>query len=176
MASCVTAAPADLPTTPQLGPIIVQDAVQPSPSDYLTALPVQFIVPVRVFDPNKAIQAKVFVDFTPGTDNTGSATGRVLAFSQLPALDGGLTNLDFTFDPTLLGDPTACHTITLFVAYSFDANSDHTAGDSLGTDQTYWQYSPNGAGACLNFDAGDGAFLPDAPSDVLVVPDVVQAL
>ncbi len=41
----------------------------------------------------------------------------------------------------------------------------HTPGDSLGADSVIWQYSPNGPGSCAQFDAGDGAFLPDAPSD-----------
>jgi hypothetical protein len=53
--------------------------------------------------------------------------------------------------------------------------SQHTPGDSFGTDNVIWHYTPNGPGSCALFDAGDGAFLPDAPSDggVLLTPDAV---
>jgi hypothetical protein len=176
IASCVTVPPADPPQAPAQGPIIVQDSVQPPANQYLTALPPEggFVVPVKVFDPNRPINCNVFVDFDPGLVNsTGTAT---TCEPTLPALDGGLTNLTFGISATSgLFDPTVCHTIQCFVADTFDRNSAHTPGDSLlGADSVTWQYTPNGPGNCQQFDGGDGASPVDAPTDGLpLTPDVV---
>jgi hypothetical protein len=40
-----------------------------------------------------------------------------------------------------------------------------------------WNYSPNGPGVCDQFDAGDGAFPPDAPPDALpITPDALPPI
>jgi hypothetical protein len=178
IASCVTVPPADPPQVPAQGPIIVRDAVQPRSDQYLTALPQKgFVIPVKTFDPNKPITCNVFVDFDPGPVNsTGTAA---TCASTLPALDGGVTDLSFTLSTTSIVDPTVCHQIQCFVADSFDQNSLHTPGDSLGADPVTWQYTPNGPGNCQQFDGGDGAVpVPvDAPTDTLpFTPDVVGPL
>jgi hypothetical protein len=175
-ASCVTAAPPDVTQPPPLGPIIIQDAVQPPANAYVTAIPpdAQFIVPVRVFDPSQSVECEVFIDFDPGPlNNTGSGIGTCVI---QPGLDAGVTEANFTVSPSDLGDPNACHTIQCFVANSFQQKSAHTPGiTSLGADSVVWQYTPNGPGGCDEFDAGDGAFPPaDAPTDTLpVTPDAV---
>jgi hypothetical protein len=176
IASCVTVPPADPPQVPAQGPVILQDSVTPPGNQYLTALPPQgFVVPVKTFDPNKAITCHVFIDFDPGSDNSQFASGTAATCpNTLPALDGGITNLTFTLTPTSIVDPTVCHQIQCFVADVFDPNSAHTAGDSLGAQSVTWQYSPNGAGNCQQFDGGDGAAPVDAPIDgLLLTPDVV---
>jgi hypothetical protein len=170
VASCVTAAPADVPTPPLLGPIIVQDAVQPPSGAYLTVLPeAGFVVPVRAFDPTSTITCNVFVDFDPGMDNTTATP--IFCTPTPPALDGGLTSLTFSINPIdALGDPNACHTIQCFVAEGFDRGSPHTPSNSLGADSVTWQYTPNGPGGCDEFDGSDGAFPPaDAPMDRLLL-------
>jgi hypothetical protein len=167
IAACVTAAPADVPTPPLLGPIIVQGAVQPPSGPYLTALPeAGFVVPVRVFDPSSTITCAVFIDFDPEAYNT---TGTPVGCTNIPpALDGGLTSLTFTIDPVYLGvDPNACHTIQCFVAEEFQPQSPHTPR-RLGADPVTWHYAPNGPGGCDYFDGSDGAFPPaDAAMDGL---------
>jgi hypothetical protein len=167
VASCVTGSPADVPQPPLLGPIIVQDAVQPPSGPYLTVLPeAGFVVPVRVFDPISTITCAVFIDFDPGMfNNTGTSIG---CANTPPALDGGVTSLTFTINPIYLGDPNACHTIQCFVAEVFDPGSPHTPGNSLGADPVTWHYTPNGPGGCDYFDGSDGAFPPaDAAMDGL---------
>jgi hypothetical protein len=175
-ASCVTAQPADLPQVPPLGPTIVQDAVMPAANGYLTALPAEFWVPVRVFDPSRPVTCNVFVDFDPATNNS-TGTNATCPFTP-PALDGGITQLSFFFLPGNFPDPTACHTIQCYVAYTFDRNSAHTPGDSFGADSVVWNYTPNGPGGCDHFAGSDGAFPPpDAsmPDAQLFVPDAVTS-
>lgn len=154
---------------PDQGPTIVQDDVRPAANVYLTALPPggSFVVPVRVSDPNQSITCSVFVDFDTGGDNNEQATGLAARCPvTLPALgDGGLTGLSFTLSAASFGDPTLCHVIQCFVADDFKVNSAHTP-DGL-ADSVTWQYAPNGPGGCSQFDAGDGAFPPDAPPDAL---------
>jgi hypothetical protein len=182
MASCITGPPADLPQVPVQGPTIIQDAVRPPANEYLTRLPETFVVPVRVFNPDTPIDCNVFVDFDPGPDNSQSAKGAAKSCgSMLPALEGGVTSLEFSLSQTdLMGrnavDPNACHTIQCFVvAGTFNPVSRHTPGNSLGADSVTWQYAPNGPGSCEEFDAGDGASsAPDASDGgVLLVPDGV---
>lgn len=174
VASCVAAGPADVPQAPKLGPIIVQDAVQPPANAYLTVLPeAGFIVPVRVFDPSSPIRCNVFVDFDPRQDNSTFATGvAAMCGTVLPALDGGVTQLMFTIPSTSFPDPNTCHTIQCFVAEAFAFNSNHTPDpNGPGADSVTWQYTPNGPGGCDEFDGSDGAF-PDAPIDgLLFAPD-----
>jgi len=168
VASCVTSSPADVPQPPQLGPVIVQNSVMPAASVYLTAIPPDFIVPVRVFDPTLPIACHVFIDFNIGV------LPSVPCVVQ-PGLDGGITQAQFTISPGALGDPNACHTIQCSVADSFYSVSAHTPNTLLGADSVVWQYTPNGPGGCDEFDAGDGAFVPaDAPMDTglpLTPPD-----
>jgi hypothetical protein len=177
ISSCLTTAPAEPPPVPPLGPTIIQDAVYPPNNTYLPALPPQpFVVPVRVFDPNREIECEVYVDFDPGSDNSQFATGAIPGAcpTMLPALDGGPTLMQFSLTSTNLGDPTTCHVIQCFVADSFDTMSPHTPGDTLGADSVTWQYAPNGPGGCEQFDGGDGAAPPDAPMDALPqTPDAV---
>ena len=167
MASCVTVPPADPPQVPAQGPVIVQDGVQPPANQYLTELPKEFVVPVRVTNSTSAIACKVFIDFDPGRDNNQFATPAAYSCPNdtLPALDGGLTRLPFTLTTTSFVDPNVCHVIQFFVADSFDPNSAHTPGDSLGADSVTWQYTPNGPGNCQQFDGGDGVFPTDASTD-----------
>ena len=170
--SCVTAGPADVPQPPLIGPIIIQNAVRPPASTFLTFLPAEFIVPVRVFDPSQPIECHVFIDFNPGViNNAGTFPPCVVQ----PGLDGGITQAQFTISPGALGDPNACHTIQCSVADSFYSVSAHTPNTLLGADSVVWQYTPNGPGGCDEFDAGDGAFVPaDAPMDTglpLTPPD-----
>jgi hypothetical protein len=178
VASCVASAPADPPASPPEGPLIVQDLVIPAPTQLVTHLPPQgFLVPVRVTNAVSAIACRVFVDFDPGSDNNQFATPPAYSCpnNTFPAVDGGLTDLRFTISSMAILDPTKCHVIQFFVADSFDPNSTHTPGDSLGADSVTWQYVPNSAG-CLQFDdAGDGAPPPDSQTDgLLQVPDQVS--
>ncbi len=175
IASCITGPPADPPNPPALGPTIIQDAVMPPREGYLTQLPDAFIVPVRVFNPNAPISCNVFVDFDPGLQNSQTARGVATVCGLIsPALEGGVTDLTFTLSQTELAgpnviDPNACHTIVCFVAEAFSKVSAHVPGTTLGADSVVWHYAPNGPGSCALFDAGDGAFPPDAPSDAGVL-------
>jgi hypothetical protein len=182
MASCITGPPPDPPQPPVLGPMIIQNGVMPSANQYLTALPDAFIVPVRAFT-DLPVSCNVFVDyFDPGVKNNGTAVAQCGMVS--PALEGGVTQLQFslrTLDlatgPAGIFDPNACHTIQCFVGNSFlDSVSPHTPATSLGSDSVTWQYTPNGPGSCAQFDAGDGGFPPDSPSDtgVQLLLDVVN--
>jgi hypothetical protein len=169
VASCVTSSPADVPVPPTQGPVIVQNSVMPAASAYLTAIPPDFIVPVRVFDPTKPIVCHVFIDFNIGV------LPSVPCVVQ-PGLDGGITLAQFTVGATDAFDPGTCHTIQCFVANSFEDISPYTPSTSLGADSVTWQYTPNGPGGCDEFDGGDGAFPPaDAPMDTLLLtpPDGV---
>lgn len=170
----MTASPPDVIQPPLVGPVILQDLVQPPTNAPLLALPeAGFVVPVRVSDPNQPITCKVFVDFDPGMDDSAFAKGPAHECSPTwPSLaDGGDTVLSFSLLASTLGDPTACHLIQCFVADSFALNASHVPGDVLGGTSVWWQYAPNGLGGCSTFDAGDGAFPPaDAPTDTLPVP------
>ena len=171
VASCITGPPADPPEAPALGPVIIQDSVQPPNNEYLTELPQlpsRFQVPVRVFNPNTSITCNVFVDYDPMSSNTSGPLTTCPV--MLPALDGGVTTLSFSLSAAIFTanglDPSLCHTIQCFVGdFPFNQKSAHTPGDSLGADSVPWQYAPNGPGSCAQFDAGDGGFPPDAPSD-----------
>jgi hypothetical protein len=169
----VTAAPADVPTLPMLGPIIVHDSVWPPVNEYLTVLPVlpsEFQVPVRVFDPSRPITCRVFKDFDLGSNNAATVA---YCPNTPPALDGGVTTLTFSILPSYFTDPNSCHTIQCFVADGFDDNvSSHTPAPGSEADSVTWQYAPNGPGSCDEFDGDDGAFPPaDAPMDgVLLTP------
>ncbi len=116
-----------------------------------------FLVPVRVTDPTRAFTCRVFVDFDPGPTNTGATAAFACPTPTLPALDGGATLIPFFLGPTDLGDPTACHTITFVVTYSFSGMSNHSSGDTLGSHSVVWNYVP--ANGCYQYDAGDGARL-----------------
>jgi hypothetical protein len=179
--ACITAPPADLPQIPVLGPTIIQDAVQPPRDQILTAFPAEgivFIVPVRVTDPTIDVQAEVFVDYDPLSDNVAPYGFGQQTIVTPPAIDGGITVVRVPFSWTDSHferwnfDPNACHTIEIVVADSFDKISAHTAGDSLGADSAVWMYQPNGAGSCFEVDAGDGGFPPDAPLDGLPLTPV----
>lgn len=178
MASCISGPPPDPPRVPAVGPVIIQNAVRPAANEYLTELPDSFRVPVRAFNPNAPITCAVFVDFDPGSDNSQFAKGTAAVCPEtLPALDGGPTILDFSLSATSLGpDPNACHTIQCFVEdFPLNPKFLHVPGDSLGSDSVVWEYSPNGPGACDQFDAGDGAFPSADASDggVPLTPDAV---
>jgi hypothetical protein len=174
LASCITAPPPPLPSTPQLGPKIVHDlVVNPPANAFLTELPAgdTFLVPVQAFDPTKSIAYELFIDFDPGNSSDPSNSFPVLGGTWPPALDGGTTIISFQLDPTRIPNGSdACHTLQFFVADSFN-NGIPTPADSLGADSVVWFYTPNGPGSCFQVDAGTGAFPSDAPSDGLLLPD-----
>lgn len=152
--------------------MILKDSVQPPWNVYLTVLPPEFVVPVKVFDPSLPIACNVFVDFYPDQINN---TGTAGPCSVPPGLEGGIAQAQFSVSPFSLNDPNACHTIQCFVAQSFQSNSAHTPAGSVPADSITWQYAPNGPGGCDEFDAGDGAFPPaDALMDGLpITPDAI---
>jgi hypothetical protein len=158
---CITAPPPDLPQVPDEMPRILHNSVFPPADQDLTALPADgsFIVPVVLSKPGNFVW-QVYVDFYPDVTDT---LGPIPMSSG--ALDGGIVQVPFTLQPADLGDPNACHWISFSVADSFQLRSHYTPGTTLGSDSVVWRYVPNGPASCLQYDAGDGAFPPDARAD-----------
>jgi hypothetical protein len=159
--ACITAPPADLPEVPQIGPIILQGSVQPSPSQYLTELPLEFCVPVRVF--NTDVTWVIYVDFVPsvGAPSIRSPKNATKTF------DGGIEFISFTLtQDQVSGGPGSCHTIQVIVADQYQAAL-HQPMSTLGADSVTWFYSPNGPGVCDQLDGGYGAPRDAAPVDAL---------
>jgi hypothetical protein len=175
--ACLTAPPPDLSQQPVHRPTILHDAVQPPPDQILAAIPVEFLVPVELDDPNQSFQWDVFVDYDPEA-NPNPVFFPTLVQPTPGTVDGGIATVDFSLQH-LAGsalDAARCHRIDFLVAHAFNNTSPH-AWDSIGGDLVSWLYNPGGDPAgCPVYDAGslqDGAFpAPDAPPDGLpVVPE-----
>ena len=183
-AACISAPPADPPQVQLPGPTIVPEFAQPPTDGWLTELPPDgsFVVPVRVTDPLQTIYGGVTVNYDPGmTNNKAGSQGSISFFpsglSWPPALDGGVTLVSFQLTPANFPDPSACAIIELSVSYGMFSESARTPGTAAAVSSIDWHYSPNGPGVCEEFDAGDGAFPPDAPLDGLpLTPDALGPL
>ncbi len=165
MAACVLVEPLpELPVPPPRRPSIVAASVSPPSSVVLTDLAesTSFVVPVEA-EADETLRWRVFVDY--GHDQALIA-GR--PDTDLPPIAGTSTRrfVDFSLSNTLLGDPRACHTVTLFVAYEFEVNQTPKANDG---DVETWFYQPRGAYAgCPGFEGGapDAAAFIDAASSL----------
>jgi len=172
--ACLTAPPPDLPQPPLHRPTILHESVVPPPDQILTALPVEFVVPIVLEDANETYEWDVFVDYDP----TPNGPPPVI-FPQPAAptgLDGGVVLQTFGLSVTQGLDPSSCHRIEFLVAHGFNLGAPHT-WDSIGGDIVSWVYNPSGSpGGCPVYDAGslqDGAFPPvDGGTDGLpLVPE-----
>jgi hypothetical protein len=178
--ACITAPPPQLPAEVEQRPTILHESVQPPTNGFLTELPVEFIVPVVLEDPNESFQWDVFVDYNgcvdPPTCKPTQPLGVVTTVNPTPGtLDGGVVLVYFP-PPTGL-DPSRCHSIDFVVAHEFETGLLHTPAPP-GGDLVTWTYDPAGTVSCsqIVYDAGsaqDGAFPPaDAGSDALpAVPE-----
>jgi len=165
--------PTDDPAPIHYHPLIDTAAVVPSSSLVLTALPETFTVPLEIIDPTATFTYEIFIDFDP--------LNQMRSVPALPTQDidpsmdppdGGIIAVEFSLAdlPKSVFDPTVCHVIEFVVALHLSSMSFHTP-DSNGADEIQWQYSPPGAnGACVAFDAGDGAFPSDAADEAIVLP------
>lgn len=162
MAACLTSPPGDLPTLPLHRPTILHDAVQPPTDQVLTELPIEFVVPVVLEDPNEFFEWDVFVNYPD--NGTEPQIGPNFQPPTPGTLDGGVFLQTFgPLSQDKIPDPTACNRIEFIVAHQFNQASPHTP-DSTGGDIVTWLYSTGGAAACVaSYDAGDGAF-PDTGS------------
>jgi hypothetical protein len=173
--ACLTAPPPDLPQPPLHRPTILHESVKPPPDEILTALPVEFLVPIVLEDANETYEWDVFVDFDPGAP-TPSAPVRFPTQETPTGLDGGVVLQPFSLSANDGLDPSSCHRIEFLVAHGFNTGTPHT-WDSIGGDIVSWLYNPGGSPAgCPVYDAGslqDGAFPPaDGGTDGLpLVPE-----
>jgi hypothetical protein len=170
--ACIAAPPPELPKLPAHRPTIVHGSVAPPPTQILTALPDEFLVPVELVDPSQTFHYNVFVDYD--LFNNPQAVYQSPEQAADPNAANGIDLVTFSLSSTQSAlDPSYCHVIEMVVANKFTSTSPHTP-DSVGGDSVSWFYSPGGNPAgCPQYDAGslaDGAF-PDVQSDALVVPD-----
>lgn len=165
--ACLTSPPPDLPASQACRPTILHESVVPPADRILEDWPqAGFVVPVQLCDPVTPGQFyfDVFVDYNP-------ADGR----TTTPAFFGVTIGAGVIKVPVQIDQPDSlrCHRVEFIAAHGFNERSQHTP-DSIGGDSVAWLYNAGGGPAgCPSYDAGslqDGAF-PDAPSDVLVVPD-----
>jgi hypothetical protein len=168
MPACITAPPPELPEVPLQPPRILHNSVVPAADQDLTELPPDgsFIVPVVLNQP-QPFGWQVFVDFYPdGTTPSDLPNGLI----TVP--DGGTVLVSFTLLPTDLIDPTACHWIQFSVGAVVQGTQRPPVW-AAGSDSVVWRYVPNGPDGCEQYDAGDGAPLPDGPTDgpLLTPPD-----
>jgi hypothetical protein len=180
-AACITAPPPQLPQEVEHRPTIVHESVVPPAGVILDSLPIEFVVPVLLEDPNESFEWDVFIDYTACASSMCEPTqprtppGVVQVTPTPGTLDGGVVTIDFSSPPDL--DPTQCHQFDFLVAHAFEQGFPHTPAPP-GGDIVTWIYDPGGAVPCsfLVYDAGslqDGAFPPtDAPTEALpAVPE-----
>lgn len=169
-ASCLIAeSPAQVPEQVPERPTILESLVEPSARVVLASFPPSgFLVPVKLFNPQQAVEWRVFVDFDPQSQNIDNKP--VAQGVSRPAAQGASRpgQEDITDDDPLQGirriqffidtpDPTTCHTIEFVVATEFpgsDTRNQH-AVDALQSSRVVWFYSPGGnLGGCPVQDAG----------------------
>jgi hypothetical protein len=173
--ACLTAPPPDLAQPAVHPPHIQHFAVQPPPDQIVAELPVEFVVPIVLDDPNQSFQWDVFVDYDPEA-NPNPVRYPHLVQPTPGTLDGGtyIQTFDLRGEPSL--ESSGCHRIEFLVAHAFNDTSSHT-WDSVGGDIVSWMYNPGGSpGGCPVYDAGalqDGAFPPpdSSPDTLPVVPE-----
>src|SRR5581483_5092743 len=143
--ACITAPPPDLPPQGAHRPTIQQESVQPPPSQILTALPSEFVVPVVLIDPDQSFEWEVFVDYDPI-----AAPNPIILQPVSPSpdtVDGGVALVSFNVS-SQQADASRCHVIEFLVAHAFNPSTPHT-WDSLGGDLVTWIYNPGGGpGGC----------------------------
>ena len=178
--ACITAPPPQLPEVAGHRPTILHESVVPPTTLFLPALPLEFVVPVQLDDPNESFQWDVFVDYIPCSDPSTCQPASpktppgVVTVNPTPGTLDGRVEVVHVSPPLGLSN-SECHKIDFVVAHQF--NSDSHTWDSVGGDIVTWIYDPGGALPCplLVYDAGsvqDGAFPPDAGSDGLpAVPE-----
>jgi hypothetical protein len=168
--ACITAPPADPPEAAVQGPTII--SAMPAVDGYLTVLPSDGMFVVSVNSGTSAMFSwSATYNYFPGNPNRGDPLGYIA--SSTAGVDGGIALVSFPV-PTEF-DPTQCAVITFEVA-STELRPSLRVPQSGTASTIEWHYTPGGPGNCDTFDAGDGAFPPDAPSDVLIVPDVVNPI
>jgi len=156
---CVLADPTStLPVVAELPPHIIGPSVVPPRDQVLTTWPTQFIVPVTVIDPSKAIYWLAFEDYSP-VNATPLELGPI---GPARVADGGdVVNLVIRGELSKPMGP-GCHTVRIVVAYAFSSGN---SPDSQGGDDVSWLFSGSGdVAGCEGYDAGalrDGSF-PDS--------------
>ena len=146
------------------------------PTEILTELPSEFVVPIQLDDGDETYQWDLFVDYNPCDLSLGCQPSGPAIFPQTVAptpgtIDGGISIVDVQLPSTI--DATSCHRIDFLVAHQFNGSLPHI-WDSIGGDIVTWFYNAGGGtNGCPDYDAGafqDGAFPPaDAGSDTLPV-------
>jgi hypothetical protein len=166
--ACITPLPPPIPTLATCKPSILTESVVPV-DEILMEWPAdnRFIVPVtyQSCDPTDGFDYAMFIDFTPTPVPSAPVYGPAHLFF---ASDGGATIVDIAVAQPQ--DGNTCHVIEIKVAHVL--NPPHVP-DSLGGASVHWYYSATGSiNGCPQYDAGDGAFPIDSPSDTLpFVPD-----
>ena len=162
--ACVLVDPApSLPVVATEPPAILDGFVTPPEGPVLTAWPSEFVLPVQVLDPSKALVWEAFEDY----ESLDPHLAPVAASMNGQLGDGGaVVTLVIPQIPQPIGP--GCHSLKIVVAYEFLDNAPSLAG----SDVAAWTYAGNaGAGQCLGYDAGalnDASFATDA---IQGVPD-----
>jgi hypothetical protein len=153
--ACVIAdPPTDLPTLPELRPVIVRGSVVPSASSIVGRWPDKFIVPVELVDPSVRIFYSAFVDYNSATGEGIDGAPQTSDF-ELNSTNGRVRTLEVPITPPSLD---RCHVVEVVVALRLKATTDpknaHTP-DEPGGDSVTWFYSPSGdLAGCPVLDAG----------------------
>jgi hypothetical protein len=160
--ACILAdPPTDLPTLPELRPVIIRGSVVPSVSAVLGRWPDKFLVPVELGDPRSRVFYSAFVDYN-------SATGEGLDTTSTSEFEPGSGNTNGrvrTLEvPISRPSLDACHVVEIVVALNLlttDPKNAHTPLEP-GGDSVTWFYNPS----------GDVAGCPVADAGITPLPDV----
>jgi hypothetical protein len=155
--ACVLVEPPGEPLPPlEHRPLILHMSLAPPEGRILESWPDQLTVPVEMLDPTASFQWHAFIDYDPSDPPNDYGFGR-----QDPnplTDDGGVREVYVPLHAPV--DLTACHTIEVLVANTFD---DPHSPDPLGGDDAVWFYAPSGSlDGCPFYDAGPIDAGPDA--------------
>ena len=177
--ACVTAPPPELAQLSEQRPTILHDAVVPPANAILAEMPLEFVVPVELDDPEESFEWDVFVDYNPCADPTNCQPTPPSIYPQLvqpqaDTVDGGVVLVSFPGIADL--DDSLCHRIDFLVAHQFDSNRRIPGTAWAGTSRRGSSIPAATPTAVRVYDAGalqDGAFpSADTGADGLpVVPE-----
>jgi hypothetical protein len=154
--ACIIAdPPTDLPTLPELRPVIIRGSVVPSVSAVLGYWPDKFIVPVELGDPRSRIYYSAFVDYNSATGEGLDSAPATSDFEPGSAsTNGRVRTLEVPISQPSLD---SCHVVEVVVALRLtttDPRNAHTPGEP-GGDSVTWFYNPSGdPSGCPVADAG----------------------
>ena len=137
--ACILADPPPIQEIPPpSAPRIIGESVTPPLNEKLTALPLEFVVPVEA-DTDETLQWRVFIGDNVNATIGAAEDGGVLATDPN---DAGTSVRVISFQAAALSlDVTQCTKITIVVAYDF-GQSPSSPRNPPGGDQETWFYEP----------------------------------